>query len=80
MDIAMLTAFFMWATILNVILLAVTTIFSIFGAGIAMRLHTQLFHITEEQFYGALYLIIGIHKFLTIVFCLVPWLALVIVG
>ncbi len=80
MDIVLLREFFMWATILNVILLAVTTIFSIFGAGVAMRLHSQLFTITEEQFYGTLYLIIAIHKFLTIVFCLVPWLALLIVG
>lgn len=80
MDISLLREFFMWATILNVAVLAVTTVLGVFGAGWAIRLHRELFHITQEQFYGTLYLIMGIHKFLTIVFCLVPWLALLIVA
>ena len=80
MDIAILKDFFMWATILNVAVMVVIAVFSLVGSRWAMGLHRELFHITEEQFYGTLYLIMGIHKFLTIVFCLVPWLALLIVA
>ena len=81
MDIAMLTEFFMWCTILNLGLLTLS--FSLvafgFGSDVVYRIHSKCFPMPRETFNTSLYLLLGVYKIFVFVFNLVPWLALVII-
>lgn len=81
MDIAMLTKFFMWCTILNVGLLVLSFLSVAFGFGsdFVYRMHSKWFPMPRDTFNMVLYLLIGVYKVFVFVFNLVPWLALVII-
>ncbi len=80
MDIQTLTAFFMWCTILNVVLLSLSSLMCICAADWAYRIHSKLFSISRETFNVLIYSFIALYKLLVIVFILIPYIALVIVG
>ncbi len=80
MDIQTLTAFFMWCTIINVALFAWAALWCILAPDFLYRMHGRLFHITRETFDAVLYAFLGAYKILILVFSLVPYLALLIVG
>ncbi len=81
MDIAMLTKFFMWCTILNLGLLVLSFLMVAFGFGIdfVYRMHSNWFPMPRHTFNTVLYSLIGVYKIFIFVFNLVPWLALVII-
>ncbi len=81
MDIAMLTAFFMWCTILNLGILVLSFMLVSFGFGseFVYRMHSKWFPMPRETLNAVLYLIMGIYKVFIFVFNAVPWLALVII-
>jgi hypothetical protein len=81
MDIAMLTKFFMWCTILNVGLLVLSFLVAAFGFGsdFVYRMHSKWFPMPRDTFNMVLYLLIGVYKIFVFVFNLVPWVALVII-
>ena len=81
MDIAMLTKFFMWCTILNVGLLVLSFWVVAFGFGndFVYRIHSKWFPMPRDTFKPVLYLLIGVYKIFVFVFNLVPWVALVII-
>lgn len=81
MDIAMLTKFFMWCTILNVGLLVLSFLVAAFGFGsdFVYRMHSKWFPMPRDTFNRVLYLLIGVYKIFVFVFNLVPWVALVII-
>ena len=80
MDIDTVRAFFMWCTILNGALLVVSSIICAFAGGWVYRMHSKWFTISREAFNVAIYSFIGLFKILVLVFNLVPYLALLIVG
>ncbi len=82
MNIEMLKQFFMWCTILNVAFLVLSFLVVAFGFGrdFVYRMHSQWFPMPRETLNAALYLLIGVYKVFVIVFNIVPWLALTIIG
>ncbi len=82
MDIAMLTRFFMWCTILNVALLVLSVLVVAFGFGsdFVYRIHCTWFPMPRDTFNSVLYLLIGIYKIFVFVFNIVPWIALTIIA
>ena len=80
MDIAAIKAFFMWCTIINFGLLMFTFVMvSVLGDWV-YGIHSKIFSISRESFNVTLYAFLGVYKILVIVFCAVPWIALVIIG
>ena len=80
MDIQVLTTFFMWCTILNVGLLALSSLFCICAGGWVYRIHSKWFSISREAFNVAIYSFLGLYKVLVLVLSLIPYIALLIVG
>jgi hypothetical protein len=80
MDIPTLTHFFMWCTILNGGLLLLVTAACAAMPDFIYRGHRQLFPISREVFSVILYCFLGLLKLLFLVFSVVPWVALLIVG
>ena len=79
MDIQTLTSFFMWCTIINFGILAVWTLSALLAPDLVYRTQ-KLFPIPRETFNVVLYCFIGSFKIVFLVFNLVPYLALLIVG
>ncbi len=80
MDIQTLTKFFMWCTIINLGLLILTSIACIFLADFSYRMNNRFFSISREAFNVALVCFIGLFKIFVIVFNIVPYIALLIIG
>jgi len=80
MDIQTLTKFFMWCTILNVALLALSSLMCLCAGDWVYRIHSKWFSIPREAFNVAIYSFIGLYKILVITFNLIPYVALLIVG
>jgi hypothetical protein len=80
MDIQTLTTFFMWCTIINLGLLILTSLVCIFLADFSYRMNNRFFSISREAFNIALFSFIGLFKIFVIVFNLVPYIALLIIG
>jgi hypothetical protein len=80
MDIQTLTTFFMWCTIINLGVLILSSIMCIFFGDFSYRMNNRFFSISREAFNVALVCFIGLFKILVIVFNLVPYIALLIIG
>ena len=80
MDIAALRSFFLWCTIINGALLIWWYLVTAFAQGWLYRLHSRWFQMPRETFTMVLYCFIGVMKVLVIVFNLVPFIALAIIG
>jgi hypothetical protein len=79
-DIQTLTSFFMWCTILNAGLLSLLAIFFLSAPNFVYRTQSKWFSISRENFDLVFYSFLGVFKIFFIVFNLVPWLALLIIG
>lgn len=75
-----LTAFFMWNTIINAFLLIFSSLLVMSASEWIYDLQSTLFHISKEQFNHLCYLFIGLYKVLLLIFNLIPFLALWIIG
>ena len=80
MDIDSIRAFFMWCTILNVALLLFSSLACIFFGDFSYRMNHKFFSISRQEFNIMLVSFIGLYKLLVLVFSLIPYIALVIVG
>ena len=80
MELQALTTFFMWCTIINGGLLALSAAFCVLAPNFVYDLHGKWFPMARETFNGVLYALIGFYKILFIVFCAVPYVALLIIG
>ncbi len=80
MDITIVRAFFMWCTIINGALLILSSLICAFAGDWIYRTHSRWFSLSREAFNIAIYSFIGLYKIFFIVFNLVPYLALSIVG
>ena len=80
MDIQTLTTFFMWCTIINLGLLILTSLVCIFLADFSYRMNNMFFSISREAFNIGLFSFIALFKIFVIVFNIVPYIALLIIG
>lgn len=80
MDIQTLTSFFMWCTIINTGILFFLALIYMLVPNLAYRLQSKFIPISRETFDLVFYSFIGLFKVLVLVFNLVPWIALLIIG
>jgi hypothetical protein len=80
MDIQIFTKFFMWCSIINGALLILSALLLTFMQDFIYSLHGKLFPLPRETFRVIIYSFLGGYKILFIVFNLVPYVALVILG
>ncbi len=80
MDIETLTAFFMWCTIINGAMFVVSAAVCILARDFVYRVHSKWFSMPRETINVAIYSFIGLFKIVFIVFNVVPYVALLIVG
>ncbi len=80
MDIIVIRSFFMWCTILNAGLLCLVFLLTAFAGDFVYRTHTRWFPMPRETFNAIIYAFLGMYKLMVYVFCIVPYVALLIVG
>ena len=80
MDIQTLTTFFMWCTIINGGIFFLWTVLSLFAPDLVYRIQCKWIPIPRETFNVAIYSFHGLFKIVYLVFNLVPYVALLIVG
>ncbi len=80
MDLQTLTAFFMWCTIVNGGFLILWVGFCVLAPNLVYRTQSQWFPIPRETFNVVIYSFLGLFKIFFLVFNIVPYVALLIVG
>ena len=80
MDVRTLTSFFKWCTIINITVFALSTIMVLAASDFIYGANGQLFHKPREAFNVVLYVLLGLYKIFILVFNIVPYGALRIVG
>ena len=81
MDILKLTRFLLWCTIVNGGLLIVSfAVFAIGGTDFVYKTHGTWFALPPETFAAIVYMFLGTYKIAILIFNLIPYVALRIVG
>ena len=80
MDIQTLKTFFMWCTIINGALLVLWATMCILAPDLVYRMQSKWFPISRETFKVVIYSFLGLFKIVFLVFNLVPYVVLLIVG
>jgi len=80
MSINVIRAFFKWCTIINGGLLIFWSLLLRYAGDWVFGMHSGWIPITRDAFNTEIYLLLGFFKIIVIVFNLVPYFALVIVG
>jgi hypothetical protein len=80
MDIDIIRQFFMWCTIMNVGLLVLSFLICAMASDWVYRMHSKWFPMPRETFNVVIYSFVGLYKMLVLVFNLVPYVALLMVG
>ena len=75
-----LTEFFGWCTVINVVLLAFSTLMLVANRKFVLKTHSKMFGISEAELSKTYFNYLAIYKVAVIVFNLVPYLALKIIG
>lgn len=80
MSLNLLTEFFMWCTIIDGVLLLLMTLLYAGCPGCVYRLQSRVAPVSREVFDQIFYAFIGLFKIGFLIFNLVPFLALLIIG
>ena len=80
LDIQTLTDFFLWCSLINGGILTLWTLFCGFVPDLVYRTQNLLFPMSRETFNLIIYSFLGLFKIFFLVFNLVPYLALRIIG
>jgi len=80
MDIKTLQTFFMWCTIINAAVLVLWITMCLLAPDLVYRSQCRWFPIPRETFNVVMYSLIGVYKIFFLMFNLVPYVALLIVG
>jgi Family of unknown function (DUF6868) len=80
LEIQTLTSFFMWCTIINGSILAIWTILFMAFPDLVYRTQKKWFPIPRETFIIVFYSFLGVFKIVFLVFNVVPYVALLIIG
>lgn len=76
MTLEQLSEFFKWMTIINVVVLGLSTILVMILKNVMCRMHGKIFGIKEEAVAIVAYSYLGMCKVVVIVFNIVPYIAL----
>lgn len=80
MDIQTLTSFFMWCSIINIGMLFFLALIYMLAPNLVFQLQSKFIPISRETFDIVFYSFIGFFKVVVLVFNVVPWIALLIIG
>ena len=80
MSIQDLTEFFKWWTIISGCVYVFSVVMILLFREMAFRMHAKMFGITREAFNIAVYSYVALFKLVFIVFNLIPYLALELIG
>jgi len=80
MDIEMLTRFFMWCTVMNVLLLILWTLAFMLVPDLVYRTQYRWFPIPREVFNVVMYSFLGLFKIVFLVFNVIPYFSLLILA
>jgi len=80
MDILTLQAFFMWCTIINGGLLVLWATMFTFAPNVVYRTQCRWFPLSRDVFAVVIYSFLGLFKIFFLIFNLVPYIALLIIG
>ncbi|MHC4118219.1 MAG: DUF6868 family protein [Planctomycetota bacterium] len=80
MDVGMLTRFFMWCTILNMGLLALSFLILAVAGDSMYKIHSKWFPMPRETYNVLLFSWLAIYKIIVIVFNVMPWAVLAIIA
>ena len=80
MDIQTLTSFFMWCTIINFGFLLFLALVFMLAPNLTYKIQSRFIPISQETFNTVFYSFIGFFKVVVLVFNVVPWIALLIIG
>lgn len=78
MSIEQLIEFFKWMSIVNVGIFMISALLTLLMRKLLCKLHGKMFGISEEHLSVIIYCWLGMYKIMIIVFCLVPYLALIL--
>ena len=76
----LLTAFLGWTTIINLVLLLISSIIVVAARGAISRIHGRLFGIESADLSRAYFQYLAQYKIAIIIFSLTPYIALKLVG
>ena len=80
MDIETLTTFFMWCTIINGGIFLLWTVFLLGTPELVYRIQNFWFPIPRETYNVVIYSFLGLFKIFLLIFNVVPFVALLIIG
>ncbi len=80
MAIETLTAFFMWCSIISVGVYALTALMILTVPDLIYRLQTQWLPLPRETYNTIIFSYMGAFKIILIIFVIVPYLSLLIIG
>jgi len=80
MDVQIITNFFMWCTIINGGILLFWASFIMCAPDYVYRTQSKCMSISRETFDVAIYAFLGMFKVFFLIFNLVPYLALLLIG
>ena len=80
MEIETVRDFFMWCTIINVAILALSFLLCAGLGDWIYRMHGKWFPMPRETFTVVLYSFLGVYKLMIIMFSLVPYVAILIMS
>ena len=80
MMIETVTEFFMWCTIINGALLLLGSIMCLLMQNWIYSIHSKFLAISREAFNVAIYSFLGLFKIAFLIFSVVPYVALLIIG
>jgi len=80
MDIQTLRTFFMWCTIINGAWFIFAALICIFADGWVYRIQSKWFPISQDAYHVVIYSFFALFKIVFVVFNVVPYVALLIVG
>lgn len=80
MTLAQVTEFFGWMVVLNIGYLVIATLAVAFARDAMARMHSRMFGVATDTLNQTYFSFIATYKIAVIVFCLVPYLALVMMG
>ena len=80
MDVQTITTFFMWCTIINGSILIMWSILFVFFPDWIYDMQSKWFPIPRDTYNVAIYSFLGLFKVFFIVFNIVPYVALLIIG
>jgi len=79
MDLHMLTNFLMWCSVLNIGLLFFLLVMMVLAKDLAYKIQSKFFPISKETFDIIMYSFLGLYKMFILVFCVIPYIALLII-